>query len=71
MVEEFVSNSVKYIVAHNGSDVYHYIKVVDGNTTTTGLPYLVVFDTKEEAVAEFGDKISILDPNEPYEDEHK
>ena len=47
----------RYVVAHNGSDVYHAIELEPEMQLATGQPNLEVFNTKEDAYAEFGDSI--------------
>jgi hypothetical protein len=39
---------MKYYLAHNGNDVFHYGKLEDGQEIKTGQPILKFFDTAEE-----------------------
>lgn len=48
----------KFIVAHDGVDIYRSTPVLDGSYTSTGLPFMEVFDNFDAAYAKFGDKIT-------------
>jgi hypothetical protein len=45
--------TTKWIVAHNGVDIYGPGKVEPQNCFATGQPYLDIFDTKEEAISAY------------------
>lgn len=45
--------TTKWVVAHNNNDVFHIVKVDPKNCLLTGQPFMEVFDTKEELLAQF------------------
>ena len=53
-----VRQRTRYAVAYDGDKVMHAIKVEPGQVIMTGLPYLKIFDTEEEAVKKFGVKFT-------------
>jgi hypothetical protein len=45
--------TTKYVICHNGNDVFHYSVVEPNDGLTTGQPFMEVFDTEEEAKEAF------------------
>lgn len=45
--------STKWVVAHNGEDIYHTSIVEPQNCFATGQPYLEVFDSEEDLLTAF------------------
>lgn len=43
----------KWVVAHNGTDVYHVSLVEPQNCFSSGQPYMDIFDSKEELLVAF------------------
>ena len=39
---------MRYYVAHNNKDVFHYGKLEDGQVMDTGQPYVEEFETEQE-----------------------
>jgi hypothetical protein len=58
-MEDYIATDIVYVVSHNGNDVYHFTKLLSGNQITTGLPFMQIFLTPEEAIAVFHDNISL------------
>lgn len=52
----------KYVIAHNGKDVFHFTKVEVGQEMGTGQPYVEVFDTEKEA----GERLNELSGEKRY-----
>ena len=68
---------MKYYLAHNETDVFHYGKITEEQQITTGQPILLFFDTEQELIdklqeynVEYNSNTSIeLEPeNTPIED---
>ena len=57
MITQFIEGH-KFAVAHNDTDTFILCEL-DNQEITTGQPYLEFFDTQEEAIEKFGDKIII------------
>jgi len=55
MIKQFIEGH-KFAVAHNNID-YFVLCELENQEITTGQPFLELFDTEEEAIAKFGDKI--------------
>lgn len=49
--------TIRYVVSHNGKDIFHYVELQPHHRHDTGLPYLETFKSEEEAKKKFGDKI--------------
>lgn len=47
--------STKYVVAHNGVDVFHIVKLEVGQELSSGQPYVDAFDTEEELSSKLAD----------------
>jgi hypothetical protein len=47
--------STKYVVAHNGADVFHIVKLEVGQELSSGQPYVEAFDTEEELSLKLAD----------------
>lgn len=45
--------TIKWVVAHNGSDIFHYSVVEPHLCFTTGQPYMEVFNSQEELLSAF------------------
>ena len=45
--------TTKWVVAHNGNNVYHTAVVEPQNCFATGQPFMEVFDSKEELLTAF------------------
>ena len=45
--------TTKWVVAHNGSDIFHYSEVGPQNCLATGQPFMEVFDSKEALLSAF------------------
>jgi hypothetical protein len=45
--------TAKWVVAHNGNDIFHLSEVQPQNCFATGQPFLEVFNTQEEALIAF------------------
>jgi len=56
-LEEEEKNKTRYVVAHNGRDIYHAVELFPDLQVATGQKYLEVFDTKEDAYSVFNEKI--------------
>lgn len=41
---------IRYFLAHNLVDTFHYSGLVEGQVVTTGQPYLEYFDTEQELI---------------------
>jgi len=41
---------MRYYLAHNLINVFHYRSLYDGQVVTTGQPYLEYFDTEQELI---------------------
>jgi len=41
----------KWILCHNGKDIFHYVFFTEGQSMETGQPNVEMFDTKEELIA--------------------
>jgi len=41
---------MKYYLAHNETDVFHYGKITEEQQITTGQPILLFFDTEQELI---------------------
>lgn len=39
---------MNYFLAHNGTDVFHYAQLLEGQQIETGQPFLEYFDTLDE-----------------------
>ena len=46
----------KYVVCHNGIDVYQFCVVEPGQQLTTGQPFMDIFDTEAEMLTAYGNK---------------
>jgi len=51
---------MKYFLAHNEIDVFHYNQLQDNQTVTTGQPFLEYFTTEQELIDR------ILELNQEY-----
>jgi len=49
-------DTTKYVVCHNGSDIYHYATVESGELKT-GQPNMDVFDTEQGAYDVYGENL--------------
>lgn len=45
--------TTKYVVAHNGNDVFHYKIIEPQNCFASGQPFLEIFDSEEEVKEAF------------------
>lgn len=61
MIKQFIEGH-KFAVAHNNID-YFVLCELDNQEITTGQPFLELFDTQEEAIDKFGDRLN-LESNE-------
>ena len=54
-MSEFINTTetAKWIVAHNGVDIYHPVILESHQTLGSGQPYLEIFNTAEEAITAF------------------
>ncbi len=43
----------RFVVAHNGKDIYHAVEIDALQFVSTGQPFLEVFDTEKEALKKF------------------
>jgi hypothetical protein len=41
---------MKYYVAHNDNDVFHYGKIEEGQQVDSGQPYFEEFETEQELI---------------------
>lgn len=57
MIKQFIEGH-KFAVAHNDIDTFILCEL-ENQEIITGQPYLEFFDTQEEAIEKFGDKIII------------
>jgi hypothetical protein len=46
-------STTKWVVAHNGSDIFHISETHPQNCFATGQPFMEVFDSKEELLSSF------------------
>jgi len=46
----------KYVVCHNGNDIYHYATIESGELVT-GQPSMDVFDTEQKAYDKYGENL--------------
>lgn len=46
-MKEITAKKDTYILCHNGEDVVHFIFLKEGNTLTTGQPFVEEFDSVE------------------------
>jgi len=46
-------STTKWVVAHNGSDVFHVSEVQPQQSFSTGQPLMEVFDSKEDLLTAF------------------
>jgi hypothetical protein len=49
-------DTTKYVVCHNGQDVYHYATVESGELVT-GQSNMDVFDTEQKAYDKYGENL--------------
>jgi len=49
-------DTVKYVVCHNGSDIYHYTTIESGELKT-GQPNMDVFDSEQKAYDQHGENL--------------
>lgn len=45
--------TTKYIIAHNGEDIFSFNTIEPQNCFSTGQPFMEIFDSKEEAKQAF------------------
>jgi len=46
----------RYVVCHNGSDIYHYTTIESGEVVT-GQPHMDVFKSEKAAYDKYGEKL--------------
>ena len=51
---------MKYFLAHNGINIFHYTRIQQNQFVTTGQPFLEYFNTEEELMAR------LLELNQEY-----
>lgn len=44
------SQEEKWVVCHNGSDIFHIVNIKIGGNLSSGQPIMELFDTEEQAV---------------------
>ena len=44
---------VKYVICHNGNDVFHYSLIEPNDGLITGQPYIEIFNSEEEVKEAF------------------
>jgi len=49
-------NTTKYVVCHNGNDIYHYTTIESGELKT-GQPNMDVFDSEQKAYDKHGENL--------------
>jgi len=49
-------NTTKYVVCHNGNDIYHYTTIESGEVKT-GQPNMDVFDSEQNAYDKYGEDL--------------
>lgn len=38
-----------WVIYHNGSDVFHLVNIEEGQQSTSGLPFMEIFDEEDSA----------------------
>ena len=56
--------TTKYVIAHNGEDVYSYNVVEPLNCFSTGQPFMEIFNSEEEAKEKFPQAFPSLNTEE-------
>jgi hypothetical protein len=52
--------TAKWVVAHNGNDIFHFSLVEPQNSFSTGQPFMDIFDSKEELLTTFPNLSSVV-----------
>jgi len=54
---DYKENKDKWVVCHNGKDVYHILEYKANMTISTGQPKMDKYDTEEEMLVALPDKV--------------